>query len=59
MSGWLLGMPFMALDSAMRDGGQGNPVAIALVDAGAAAAATASGVAMALIAVSVYRRLAR
>jgi hypothetical protein len=59
MSGWLLGMPFMALDGAMRDGGQGNPVAIALVDAGAAAAATASGVAMALIAVSVYRRLAR
>lgn len=59
LSGWLLGAPFMALDRAMRVSGQGNPVAIALVDAGAAVAATASGIATALIAVSVYRRLYR
>lgn len=59
LSGWLLGAPFMALDRAMRENGQANPVAIAIVDAGAAAAATASGLATALIAIAVYRRLFR
>lgn len=58
ITGWLVGAPFMMLDRWMRDGGLGNPVALALVDAGAAAAATCSGLATALIAIVVYRRLA-
>ena len=59
LSGWLLGAPFMALDRWMRESGQANPVAIAIVDAGAAAAAAGSGLATALIAIAVYRRLYR
>jgi hypothetical protein len=59
ISGWLIGEPFMMIDRWMRANGQENPVVLALVDAGAAAAAMAAGLAMALIAVSAYRRLAR
>ncbi len=59
ISGWLIGEPFMMVDRWMRANGQENPVVLAVVDAGAAAAAMAAGLAMALIAVSAYRRLAR
>jgi hypothetical protein len=59
ISGWITGQPFMLVDRWMRTSGQENPVVLALVDAGAAAAAMAAGLAMALIAVSAYRRLAR
>jgi len=59
ISGWLIGEPFMMVDRWMRETGQENPVVLAIVDAGAAAAAMAAGLAMALIAVSSYRRLAR
>jgi len=59
ISGWLIGQPFMMVDHWMREHGQENPVVLAVVDAGAAAAAMAAGLAMALIAVSAYRRLAR
>lgn len=59
VSGWLVGAPFMMADRALRDAGEGNPVMIAIVDAGAAAAAMAAGLAMALIAISAYRRLAK
>jgi hypothetical protein len=59
ISGWLAGAPFMMLDRALREGGEPNPVALVIVDAGAAVAAMAAGIAMALIAISAYRRLAR
>ncbi len=59
ISGWLIGQPFMMVDHWMREHGQENPVVLAVVDAGAAAAAMAAGLAMALIAVAAYRRLAR
>jgi hypothetical protein len=59
ISGWIAGAPFMMLDRALREAGEANPVALAIVDAGAAVAAMAAGLAMALIAISAYRRLAR
>lgn len=59
ISGWIISEPFMMVDRWMRTTGQENPVVLALVDAGAAAAAMAAGLAMALIAVAAYRRLAR
>lgn len=59
LSGWLLGQPFMLVDGWMRTAGAANPVALALVDAGAALAATAAGMAQGLIGVAAYRRLAR
>ena len=59
IGGWIAGAPFMMLDRALREGGEPNPVALAIVDAGAAVAAMAAGIAMALIAISAYRRLAR
>lgn len=59
ISGWIIGEPFMMIDRWMRTNAQENPVVLALVDAGAAAAAMAAGLAMALIAISAYRRLAR
>lgn len=58
VGGWMLGAPFMMLDRWLRETGQGNPVTLAVVDAGAAAAAMAAGLATALIAVAAYRRLA-
>lgn len=59
LGGWMLGAPFLMIDRWMRESGQANPVALAIVDAGAAAAAAAAALASALIAVAVYRRLAR
>lgn len=58
LSGWLIGTPFLEADRILREGGHGNPVMLALVDAGAAIAAMGSGLATALIALTVYRRLA-
>lgn len=57
--GWLLGQPFLMLAAWLSAQGGGNPVAIALVDAGAAAVAAAAALASALVAVAAYRRLAR
>lgn len=57
LSGWLVGTPFLEADRILRMGGQGNPVLIALVDAGAAIAAMGSGLATALVSLAAYRRL--
>ncbi len=57
--GWLLGQPFLMLAAWMAAQGGGNPVAIALVDAGAAAVAAVAALASALLAVTAYLRLAR
>ncbi len=57
--GWLLGQPLLLLEAWMRAQEGGNPVAIAVVDAGAAAVAAAAALASALLAVAAYRRLAR
>lgn len=52
--------PFLLLDGWLRANAGGvNPVAVAIVDAGAAAVAAAAGLASALVAVAAYRRLAR
>ncbi len=58
LGGVLAGQPFLALVDAVKGGGPGNPVAVALLQAGAAAIAMAAGVAQALIAAAAYRRLA-
>lgn len=57
--GLLGGQPFMLLDTWMRSTGAPNPVAVAVVDAAASAVAMITQLALALIAVSAYRRLAR
>ncbi len=59
LSGWLIGTPFLEADRILREGGQGSPALIALVDAGAAIAAMGSGLATALIALVAYRGLTR
>ena len=56
---WMLGQPFLMVSDWLAAQGGGNPVAIAIVDAGAAAVAAAAGLASALIAAAAYRRLAR
>lgn len=56
---WLLGQPFLLLADWMAAQGGGNPVAIAIADAGAAAIAAAAGLASALLAVAAYRQVAR
>jgi hypothetical protein len=57
--GLLGGQPFMMLDTWMRSTGAPNPVALAVVDAAAAAVAMITQLALALIAVAVFRKLAR
>lgn len=57
--GLLGGQPFMMLDTWMRSTGAANPVAVAIVDAAAAAVAMITQLALALIAIAAYRRLAR
>ena len=57
--GLLGGQPFMLLDTWMRSTGAPNPVAVAVVDAAASTVAMITQLALALMAVSVYRRLAR
>lgn len=62
LGGIVAAQPFVALiDLVQGDGGMGagNPVAIALLQAGAAAVAMAAGLAQALISVAAYRRLVR
>lgn len=57
--GLLGGQPFMLLDTWMRTTGAANPVAVAIVDAAASAVAMVTQLALALVAVCAYRRLAR
>jgi hypothetical protein len=58
LGGIVAGQPFLALVEVVKgDGGAGNPVAIALLQAGAAAVAMAAGLAQTLISVAAYRRL--
>ncbi len=57
--GILGGQPLMMLDGWMRGTGSANPIAIAIVDAGASAVAMITQIALALIAIVAYRRLAR
>lgn len=59
LGGALASQPFVLLDAWMREHGAANPVALALVDAGASLVGMASGLAGVLIALVVYRRLAR
>ena len=56
-AGVLMGQPFLLIDTAMQQAHAANPVALALVDAGAAAASALSLLAMALLQVVAYRRL--
>ncbi len=55
---WLLASPLLILDTTLRGAGAVNPVAVALVDAGAALAIAATELGLALAAIEVYRRLA-
>ena len=57
--GWIGSQPLLLLDGWLRAQGGGNPVAVAIVDAGAAAISMAAALASALFAVAAYRRLAR
>ncbi|RDE05750.1 hypothetical protein DVW87_11145 [Sphingomonas aracearum] len=57
--GGLVAAPLLSLDRWLRLEGGGNPVAVTLVDAGAAAVAAAALLATTLIQVAAYRRLAR
>ena len=57
--GLLGGQPFLLLDGWMRGTGLANPVAVAVVDAAAAAVAMITQLALALVAIVAYRRLAR
>lgn len=60
LSGLIGGQPFLLLDGWMRGTPGGiNPVAVAIVDAAAAGVAMLTQLALALIAVAAYRRLAR
>lgn len=54
---WAGASPFLTLDTWMRGGGATNPLAIALVDAGAALTIAAAELGLALAAVVAYRRL--
>jgi hypothetical protein len=57
--GWIGSQPLLLLDGWLREQGGGNPVAVAIVDAGAAAISMVAGLASAMFAVAAYRRLAR
>lgn len=58
--GWLAAEPLLLLEGWIRaQGDGGNPIAIAVVDAGAAAVSAATALASALLAVAAYRRLVR
>jgi hypothetical protein len=52
--GQLLASPFLALDEALRSADAANPVAIAIVNIGAAAAASVVALAMILLRVTIY-----
>ncbi len=57
LAGMIAAQPFLMLVDLSRGDGPGNPVAIALLQAGAAGVSMAAGLAQALIAVAAYRRL--
>lgn len=57
--GWIASQPFVLADGWVRAQAGGNPVAIALLNIGAAAVSSAAALASALVAVACYRRLAR
>jgi hypothetical protein len=59
LGGWLASQPLLSLDAWLREATRINPVALAMVDAGAAAVALAAALAQALIAIAAYRTLAR
>lgn len=59
LTGALASQPFVLLDTWMRARGAVNPVALAIVDAGLSLVGMAAGLAGALIALVVYRRLDR
>jgi hypothetical protein len=58
-AGQLAASIVIAIDHVLKVGGMGNPVTLAIVDAGAAGATWASALALALVEVVLYRRLAR
>jgi hypothetical protein len=57
LGGMIGAQPFLALIEAVQGDGAGNPVAVALLQAGSAAVAMAAGLAQALVSVAAYRRL--
>lgn len=57
LGGMIAAQPFLALIEAVQGDGAGNPVAVALLQAGSAAVAMAAGLAQALVSVAAYRRL--
>jgi hypothetical protein len=57
LGGMIAAQPFIALIDVVQADGAGNPVAVALLQAGAAAVAMAAGLAQALVAVAANRRL--
>ena len=59
VTGQLVASIVVAIDHVLTLGGMGNPVTLAIVDAGAAGATWASAVALALVEVVLYRRFAR
>lgn len=59
VSGQLVGAVIVAVDHSLKAAGIANPVVLAIVDAGAAAATWAAALALALVEVVLYRRLAR
>lgn len=57
-AGFVASLPMLAIDRWMRETGQANPVALAIVDAATAGVAMLAAIVQALIAIVVYRRLA-
>ncbi|WP_232474290.1 hypothetical protein [Sphingomonas sp. MA1305] len=58
LAAMLAGQPFLMFATYLGEGAQGQPIAVAMVDALAAAVATAAQLGGAMIAVAAYRRLA-
>ena len=58
-AGQLVASVVVGIDHVLKLGGMGNPVTLAIVDASAAGATWASALALALVQVVLYRRLAR
>jgi hypothetical protein len=59
IGGQALGAAIVAVERGIRGGGLANPVLLAMIDALAAGIAWAAGLALALVQVALYRRLAR
>ncbi len=58
LAGQLLPAPFLAIDEAMRTAHAANPVVIVLIDSVAAALASAVALALILLRIAIYRRVA-